>query len=60
MWFDNPDSLQAKFVLAHENNLQGLAFWNFDSLDYSGSSPTVAMQTADMWQALDIFFAAGK
>ena len=45
-----------KFKMAENENLRGLAFWNFDSLDFSESSAAVASQTAAMWRALDKFF----
>lgn len=56
VWFDNPVSLGAKYMFASSNNLHGVAFWTFDSLDYSSSSSEVSSQTAAMWQALDVFF----
>ncbi len=44
-----------KYTLASKYNLMGLAIWNVDSLDYSGTTEG-NKDTAEMWTALDIFF----
>ncbi|KDO22361.1 hypothetical protein SPRG_11313 [Saprolegnia parasitica CBS 223.65] len=48
-WYDDPESLQAKFALAAD--LGGLGMWHVDALDYSGKhTPTAS--TRAMWQVL--------
>lgn len=52
MWFDNPESLSAKYKVASDSGLAGIGFWNLDCLDYGSSDPVVQQQTAAMWDAV--------
>ena len=54
VWYDDPESLQLKYVYAKQHALRGLAFWNVDSLDYS-DSPLAMKLTAEMWEAIGVF-----
>ncbi len=55
VWYDNPESLQLKFIYAKTQSLRGLAVWEFDQLDYS-DSPRAKLQTQEMWDAFSVFF----
>ena len=55
VWYDDPESLSLKYIYAGEKELRGLAFWNVDQLDYS-DSPRAKRQTAEMWEAISVFF----
>ena len=55
VWYDDPESLSFKYIYAGEKEPRGLAFWNVDQLDYS-DSPRAKRQTAEMWEAISIFF----
>ncbi|KAG3116253.1 hypothetical protein PI124_g3806 [Phytophthora idaei] len=47
VWFDNPRSLRAKYVLARELGLRGVGMWNADTLDY-----TAVNDSQVMWSSL--------
>lgn len=55
VWYDNPDSLDLKFIYASSKNLRGLAVWNFDQLDYS-DSPRAKVEAQEMWDTFAVFF----
>jgi len=54
VWYDDPESLQLKYIYAKQHAVRGLAFWNVDSLDYS-DSPFSMKLTAEMWEAVSVF-----
>lgn len=54
VWYDDPESLQLKYMYAKQKELRGLAFWNVDMLDYS-DSPRAKKLTAEMWAAIAVF-----
>lgn len=60
VWFDNPESLAAKYKVASDNGLAGIGFWNLDCLDYGSSDPVVQQQTAAMWSAVKQAVAGWK
>jgi spore germination protein YaaH len=60
VWFDNPESLAAKYKVASDHGLAGIGFWNLDCLDYSSSDKTVQQQTAAMWAAVKQAVAGWK
>lgn len=60
MWFDNPDSLAAKYKVASDNGLAGIGFWNLDCLLYGSTDPVVQQQTAAMWGAVKQAVAGWK
>lgn len=51
VWFDNPISLKLKYDFAAKENLNGVAIWNADLLDYS-DVPRGQLETKRMWDAL--------
>jgi GH18 family chitinase len=60
VWFDNPESLAAKYKVASDNGLAGIGFWNLDCLDYGSSDSVVQQQTAAMWAAVKQAVAGWK
>ena len=54
IWYDDPQSLTLKYQFAQKVGMKGLAFWNVDTLDYSGSSGSKALTDA-MWGAISAF-----
>ena len=54
VWYDDPQSLTLKYQFARSIGMKGLAFWNVDTLDYSGSPASKALTDA-MWEALSAF-----
>lgn len=51
VWYDNVHSLQQKYQFASAENLNGIAIWNSDTLDYS-DIPRAKKETEEMWDAL--------
>ena len=51
IWFDNVESLKQKYEFASSENLNGIAIWNSDSLDYSDIL-RAQQETKAMWDAL--------
>lgn len=51
VWFDNVTSLKQKYEFASTENLNGIAIWNSDLLDYS-DIPRAKQETKEMWDAL--------
>jgi len=56
VWFDDPQSLATKYVLAKKLGLRGLSMWNADCLYYNGNDPTRKSETAEMWKTMFDFF----
>ncbi len=48
-WYDDAESLAAKYALVNARNLAGIGIW---TLDYQGQLP-------DLWDAIEAAFAAG-
>ena len=55
VWFDDPDSLSLKYMLARKQELRGVALWTIDSVSYNSSDTRTMADTAKMWTALDFF-----
>jgi di-N-acetylchitobiase len=55
VWFDNTESLSVKYTYAAQRRLKGLAIWNIDSVNYSGSKHDDFL-TDEMWDAISVFF----
>ena len=53
IWFDNLQSLKAKYALVRELGLRGVGMWNADALDYSAVDDSQLM-----WGALIQAFAS--
>ena len=51
VWYDNVESLTQKYEFASDENLNGLAIWNSDTLDYSDIM-RAQQETKAMWDAL--------
>ncbi|ESO97904.1 hypothetical protein LOTGIDRAFT_209107 [Lottia gigantea] len=51
LWFDGPQSLKLKYLLAVKNGLRGVGMWNADSLD-SSNTISAQLQRKEMWGAL--------
>lgn len=51
VWFDNVTSLKEKYEFASNENLNGIAIWNSDLLDYSDIM-RAKQETKEMWDAL--------
>ena len=51
VWFDNVESLQEKYQFASAENLNGIAIWNSDLLDYSDIL-RAQQETKAMWDTL--------
>jgi len=54
VWYDDPESLQWKYVWARNLRLRGIGMWNADELDYS-DDPVARKHTREMWDAMHIF-----
>lgn len=52
VWFDDPETLTAKYALAQRLGLRGAGMWNADTLAYGSPDPTVQAQTRAMWDAI--------
>ncbi len=55
VWYDDPESLAAKYELAGRLGLRGVGMWNLDTLNYVSNDSEVTEQTQKMWQTLDAF-----
>jgi len=53
VWFDDPESLRAKYELATGLGLRGVGMWHVNALDYGSSR--AKQQSAEMWAALASF-----
>lgn len=51
VWYDNAYSLKQKYDFAADENLNGIAIWNSDLLDYSDIA-RAKQETKEMWDAL--------
>merc|ERR1712060_1004599 len=54
IWFDVPETLSRKYMLARQLNLKGVGMWTADAANYSTD------QGAQMWRALEFFTANGE
>jgi len=54
VWYDDPESLALKYLMAKRLRLQGVGMWHIDALDY-GNDQQARLQTAEMWQTMKIF-----
>ena len=52
VWYDDPRSLTLKYKFAANQELNGVAIWNADLLDYSDLT-RAQEDTKDMWDALE-------
>ena len=55
IWYDDPQSLKAKYQLAASQGMRGVAVWNIDCLDYTSSKADNKAETQEMWDALSAF-----
>ncbi|PRW45439.1 di-N-acetylchitobiase [Chlorella sorokiniana] len=58
VWFDSPQSLEAKYALAARLGLRGVGVWHLDCVDYRCSDAACRGETEGMWAALRAFTGA--
>jgi di-N-acetylchitobiase len=55
-WFDTPETLKQKYIMAKANGLGGVGFWNVDAISCGAPLTTENLiDQANMWRALDTF-----
>eukprot|EP00760_Papus_ankaliazontas_P019488 PhM_4_TR18029/c1_g1_i1/m.93039/K12310/CTBS; Di-N-acetylchitobiase len=62
-WYDNPDSLKAKYTYAAQRGLRGVGPFTFSDVDPTGTrtnNPKAPAQAREMWAAFDAFLNAPK
>jgi len=55
IWYDDEESLPAKYQIAKDSNLQGIGIWEVDKLEYSGNYEKYVKR---MWDAVTAWKAS--